>query len=63
MPATSLSIQRSCRYSKDVKGRVIPPANLPPRNGSVIQHLLKAYLQIQDWVLLKSMSRDTRLYG
>ena len=63
MPATSLSIQRLCRYSKEAKGRVIPPANLPPRNGSVIQHLLRAYLQIQDWVLLKSMSRDPRLYG
>ena len=63
MPAPSLSIQRLCRYRKQGKGGVIRPANLPPTNGSAIQHSLRAYLQIQDWILLQSMSGDPRLYG
>ena len=63
MPATSLSKQRLWRYNKQAKRGVIRPASLPPTNGSAIQHSLRAYLQIQDWILLKSMSRDPRLYG
>ena len=63
MPATSLSIQRLCRYNKQAKGGVIRPASLPSTNGSAIQHSRRAYLQMQDWMLLKSMSRDPRLYG
>ena len=63
MPATSLSTQRLCRYNKQAKGGVIRPASLPSTNGSAIQHSLRAYLQIQDSILLKSMSRDPRLYG
>ena len=63
MSATSLFIQRLCRYKKQAKGGVIRPASLPPTNGSAIQHSLRAYLQIQDWILLKSMSRNPRLYG
>ena len=58
MPATSLSIQRLCIYNKQAKGGVVRPASLPPTNGSAIQHSLRAYLQIQDWVILKSMSRN-----
>ena len=60
MPGTSLSI-RLCRYNKQAKG-VISPAGLPPTNGSAIQHSLRTYLQIQDWILLKSMSRHPRLF-
>ena len=63
MPATSLSIQRLCRYNKQAKGGVIRPASLPLTNGSEIQHSLRADLQIQDWILLKSIVRDPRLYG
>ena len=63
MPATSLCIQRLCRYNKQTKGGVIRPTSLPQMNGSAIQHSLRAYLQIKDWILLKSMSRDPRLYG
>ena len=33
------------------------PASLP----LTIQHSLRAYLQMQDWILLKNMSRDSRL--
>ena len=58
MPATSLSIQRLCKYIKLAKTGVIHPASLPPANGSAIQHSLREYLQIQDWILLKSMPRD-----
>ena len=32
-------------------------------NGVSVAHSLRAYLQIQDWILLRSMSRDPRLYG
>ena len=63
MPATSLSIKRLCRYNKQAKEGVIRPASLPPTNGSAIQHSVRTYLQTQDWILLKSMSRDPRLYG
>ena len=51
MPAT-LSIQCLCRYNKQAKGGMILLASLPPSNGSAIQHSLRAYLQIQDWILL-----------
>ena len=50
MPAT-LSIQCLCRYNKKAKGGMILPASLPPSNGSAIQHSVRAYLQIQDWIL------------
>ena len=63
MPATPLSMQRLCRYNKQGKGGVICPASLPPTNDSAIKHSLRAYLQIQDWILLKSMSRDPKLLG
>ena len=63
MPVKSLSIQRLCRYNEQAKGGVIRPASLLPTNGSAIQHSLRAYLQIQDWILLKSMSRDPRFHG
>ena len=63
MPAISLSIKRLCRYNKQAKGAVIRPTSLPLTNGSAIQHSLRAYLQIQDWILLKSMPKDPRLHG
>ena len=63
MPAASLSKQRLCRYDKQAKGGVISPAILPPTNGSAIQHSLRVYLQVQDWILLNSMYRVPRLYG
>ena len=63
MLATSFSLQHFCRYNKQTKGGVIHPTSLPLTNGSAIYHSLRAYLPIQDWILLKSMSRDPRLYG
>ena len=63
MPTTSLSMQRLCRYNKQAKGGVICPTNLPPTNGSAIQHSRMACLHIQDLILLKSTPRDPRLYG
>ena len=63
MPTTLLSIQGFCRYNKQAKEGVIRPASLLPTYGSAIQHSLRAYLQIQDWILLKSMSRERRFYG
>ena len=63
MPARSLSIQRLCGYNKYAKGGLIRPASLPTTNVSAIQQSLRTYLQIQDWILLKSISRDPRLYA
>ena len=63
MPATLLFIKPLCSYNKQVKGGVICPASLPSSNGSAIQHSVIAYLQIQDWILLKNLARDPRLYG
>ena len=62
MPATSLSIQRLCRYNKQARGGVIYPASLPPMNCSAIQRSLRACLHIHDLILLKSTSTDPRLY-
>ena len=38
----SLSIQLLCRYNKQAKAGVLHPASLPPRNGTAIQHSLRA---------------------
>ena len=63
MPATLVFIKILCRYNKQAKGGVICPASLPSSNGSAIHHSVIAYLQIQDWILLKNLASDPRLYG
>ena len=37
---------------------VLKPEYLPPTEGDVIQHTLRAYLQYHDWLTLESMSLD-----
>ena len=39
------------------------PEYLPPTEGAVEQHILRSYLQYQDWVLLSSMTLPPTEYG
>ena len=60
---TPLSTLRVNRYNQQSKNGVLRPENLPPTIGAAKQHCLRSYLQIQDWLVLKSMSRDPKQYG
>ena len=44
------------------KGK-IDPERLPPTEDVVQQHLPRAYLQLQDWMVLKCSSREASNYG
>ena len=59
----SLSTLRLHQYNKQAKVGVIRPESLAPTDGAAAQHSLRAFLQLQDWLLLKSMSRDPENYG
>ena len=39
------------------------PEYLPPTEGAVEQHILRSYLQYQDWVLLSSMTLPPTEHG
>ena len=41
---------------------LIKSETLPPTEGAAAQHSLRAYLQIQDWMLLQSMSLNPDEY-
>ena len=60
---TPLSKVRFYRYNKQSKVGVIRPQGLPPTDSAAAQHSLRAYLQLQDWLVLRSMSRDPLSYG
>lgn len=62
-PHIDLHQTRYHMYSQHAKNGNIKPELLPPTKGAVTQHALRAYLQNQDWLELKSMSRDPTLYG
>ena len=62
-PMSSLSEIRYNVYSKQTSSGVLSPEKLPPTEGSSDEHSLRAYLQLQDWIVLKSMSRDPNNYG
>ena len=59
----ALSKTRVYRYNKQAKVGTIKPESLPPTDSAAAQHSLRAYLQLQDWCNLKSMSRDPLSYG
>ena len=50
-------------FSRKAAAGVIKPENLPPTKGAVAQHVLHAYLQTRDWILLQSMSLNPSDYG
>ena len=60
---TPLSMLRVNKYNKQSKAGVLKPENLPPTDGAARQHSLQAYLRLQDWLVLQSMSRDPKEYG
>lgn len=60
---TPLAKIRLHRYNKQSKAGVIRPEGLPPTDSAAAQHSLRAYLQLQDWLVLRSMSRDALNYG
>ena len=60
---TPLAKIRLHRYNKQSKAGVIRPEGLPPTDSAAAQHSLRAYLQLQDWLILQSMSRDPLNYG
>ena len=60
---TPLPTQRVDKFKKQSKAGILRPESYPPTVGSTRQHSLRAYLQLQDWLVLKSMSREATLYG
>ena len=62
-PGVDLSQTRSDLFCKKAVAGVISLENLPPTRGSASQHSLRAYLQNQDWLQLRSMSKDPTEYG
>ncbi|CAB4039507.1 Hypothetical predicted protein [Paramuricea clavata] len=62
-PCTNLGAIRYDMFSRKAAAGLIKPEALPPTRGAAAQHSLRAYLQIQDWMLLKSMSLDPSDYG
>ena len=60
---TPLSTLRVSKYNKQSKIGVIKPENLPPTDDAARQHSLRAYLQLQDWIVLQSkVSRSKRVW-
>ena len=51
------------RYNKQSKTGVLRPESLPPTDRAAAQHSLRVYLQLQDWLVLKSMSQDPKEYS
>ena len=62
-PCTSLGAIRYDMFSRKAAAGLIKPEALPATKDAAAQHSLRAYLQIQDWMLLKSMSLDSSDYG
>ena len=58
-----LLTEQVIRYNKRSKTRVLQPESLPLTDGAAAQHSLRAYLQLQGWLVLKSMSRDPKQYN
>lgn len=60
---TPLSTIRLNRYNKQSKVGVIRPEGLPPTDSAAGNHSLRAFLQLQDWLCLQSMSLNPLDYG
>ena len=59
----SLPRLRYTNFTKMTAKGIIRPERLPPTEGAVTQHSLRAYLQLQDWLSLTSMSLDPTNFG
>lgn len=60
---TSLQDQRFSKYNKMTAKDGLHPEGLPPSSGAATQHILRAYLQYRDWLLLESMSIPPTDFG
>ena len=60
---TSLQDQRFSKYNKMTAKDGLRPEGLPPSSGAATQHILRAYLQYRDWLLLESMSIPPTDFG
>ena len=58
-----LSQTRYHLFCRKAAAGVISPECLPPTRGSTAQHSLWAYSQNQEWLQIKSMSKDPKQYG
>ena len=59
----TLAELRFNRFNKQAKVGVIRPETLPPTSGAALQHSLRSYLQVQDWMQLRTMSLPVLEYG
>ena len=62
-PSVSLSALRYTVYNKMCAKGVVRPERLPPTEGAVKQHSLRAYLQVRDWAELECSFLDPAAYG
>ena len=59
----SLTQLRVRKFHKMSVNGTLKPEYLPPTDGSVEQHILRAHLQYHDWLLLNSMTLPPTEYG
>ena len=59
----SLGRLRFLAYNKMVAKSNANPARLPPTIGSATEHILRAYLQFHNWVMLDTRSKNPEDYG
>ena len=62
-PGTPLSTIRLTQFNRQSKAGIIRPESLSPTDSAALQHSMRAYLQIQDWLVLQSMSLKPEEYG
>ena len=60
---TSLQDHRFSKYNKMTAKAGLRPEGLPPSSGAATQHILRAYLQYNDWLQLESMSIPPTDFG
>ena len=62
-PGTPLDQQRYEKYNTLTAKKAFKPEKLPPTRDAATQHILRAYLQFHDWMMLQSQSMDPTVYG
>ena len=55
---TPLSTLRVSKYNKQSKIGVINPEHLPQTDDAARKHSLRAYLQLQDWIVLQKIQKS-----
>ena len=60
---TPLQTQRVTWYNKHLKTGFLRPESSLPTDWATVQHSLRAYLPLQECLVLKSMSEDLKVYS